>query len=146
MGKTRLAFLAGVMIGLGACGQGDSLPEADSEVYQSTVTAFYTGLAAVQSGFDGLGQERLEEVTTLVPAEPAAWANLGLIALRQNAYDVAAERLAQAHRLAPDNSRITFLLGLLANNQGLLDEAVVRFREAFAQDSTNLKAGFALAR
>ena len=35
-------------------------------------------------------------VTELVPQEPAAWANLGLLALRRTAFDLAAATVAKS--------------------------------------------------
>ena len=52
-------------------------------------------------------------VTELAPGEPAAWANLGLLALRQREFDMAVQRLERAGSLAPENSQIKTLMGLL---------------------------------
>ena len=51
--------------------------------------------AAIQAGVEVVAEEKLLRVTELVPQEPAAWANLGLLALRRTALDLAAERPAQ---------------------------------------------------
>src|SRR6266498_3635389 len=49
-----------------------------ASVYDETVRAFYSGVAALQVGDDARAVDSLIKVTELVPQEPAAWANLGL--------------------------------------------------------------------
>ncbi len=128
---------------LGACG-GAALPEPDSETYRETVSAFYAGLAAIESGVDRQGEENLLRVTELAPGEPAAWVNLGLLAMRRNDYALASEYLQEAETLAPENSVIRLLLGLFEKSQGNGAEATRRLQEAAALDSTNAKALYAL--
>ena len=137
------AFLLGAS--LSACGQRDALPEPASDDYREVVTAFYTGLAAMQVGEGVLAEERLEQVTEQAPGEPAAWANLGLLALRRNDFDVAEERLSRARDLAPDNSQISYFSGLLENARERPAEAAAYFRQAIRQDSSNARALYALA-
>ena len=84
-------------------------------------------------------------VTELVPQEPAAWANLGLLALRRTAFDLAATRLHKARVLAPESSQIQVLSGLLASMQGQLPAAQAYLQRAVAMDPHNLKAMYALA-
>ncbi len=145
MPRPSLFLLSTLLIaGLGAGGCGGGLPDPASDTYREAVSAFYTGLAAVQSGAEAAGEERLLRVTQLVPQEPAAWADLGLLAMRQNNFDLAAERLEKARTLAPDNSAIQLLSGLLESNLGRPAEAMAFFRRAAALDSTNLKAKYAL--
>ncbi len=126
------------------CGN-EKLPDADSDEYRQAVASFYTGLAALQAG-EGLGAEdELLRVTELVPAEPAAWANLGVFAMRKGDYELATERLEKAHSLAPDNSEIAVLLGRLASQQGQSEQAIQHFRDAVTLDPQNTKAKYALA-
>lgn len=121
------------------------LPDADSEAYREVVSSYYTGLAAIQSGSDAGAEERLLRVTELAPAEPAAWANLGLLALRRNEYAAAAQYLERAQTLAPDNTDIAMLVGLQARAEGREADALAAYRRALMLDSTNVKAAFALA-
>ena len=71
---------------------------------REAVTAFYTGLAAMQTSQDVLARQALERVTTLVPHEPAGWANIGLLLLRQQEID-AASRAADEGRRARARGR-----------------------------------------
>jgi tetratricopeptide (TPR) repeat protein len=130
---------------LEACRRGDGLPDPSSETYRETVAAFYTGLAAIQAGVEVVAEEKMRRVAELVPQEPAAWANLGLLALRRTAFDLAAQRLHKARTLAPHNSQIQVLSGLCESLQGRLAEAQAYFRRAVALEPVNLKAVYALA-
>ena len=134
-----------LILSLGACTQGGGLPDPSSSAYREAVSAFYTGLAAMEVGEDQRAEAKLTQVTELAPDEPAAWTNLGLLALRRNAYDEADQRLTQARALVPDNSHVLLLSGLLESNRGQPDAAVAYLRQAVALDSTSLKAAYALA-
>src|SRR6476660_9864366 len=98
--------LAGLLAMLVACNSTSRLPEKSSKEYRDAVSAFYVGLAALQVGDDVHAESRLSQVTQLVPAEPAGWANWGILALRQRNYDAAAQRLEKARDLAPTNDQI----------------------------------------
>src|SRR4029453_3464339 len=115
---TLLTFIVLLGTSLNACRSGDRLPDPSSKTYRDAVVAFYTGLAALQAGVEVIAEEQLLRVTALVPQEPAAWANLGLLALRRTAFDLAAARLHKARTLAPKSSQIQVLSGLLESVQG----------------------------
>jgi len=76
-----------------ACSRGGQLPDKASQEYRDAVRAFYVGLAALQAGEETRAEEGLTRVTQLAPGEPAAWANLGLLSIKQREFDAAAERL-----------------------------------------------------
>ena len=128
---------------LSACGGG--LPDPGSEAYQQTVSAFYTGVAAMQVGEDQRADAQLAQVTTLAPDEPAAWINLALLALRRNDQEAAAEYLFQANALAPDAAPVLLLSGLFESNRGRPDDAIAYLRQALAADSAEVRAAYALA-
>jgi tetratricopeptide (TPR) repeat protein len=127
-----------------ACKSG-GLPPPGSEEYRQTVTAFYVGLAGLQTGEDVRAREKLTLTTQLAPGEPAGWANLGLLSLRQQELDAAYELLEKARTLAPGNSQIESLLGLLETKRGKQAEAVAHLRKAVELDQKNLRAVYALA-
>lgn len=139
-----LAVAATILLSLTSCRQDERLGPG-SETYAETVSAFYTGLAALQVGQDRHAEEQLLLVTERAPEEPAAWANLGLLALRRNEFDTADERLDRARTLAPEESRIYFLSGLLEVARGNADAAIDFFQRARELDSTNLRSVYALA-
>src|SRR4051795_3395238 len=85
---------------LNSCRPGNNLPTRSSPEYNELVRTFYIGLAALQVGHDVQADSKLAQFTQLAPAEPAGWANWGLLALRQKNFDIAAERLERARSLA----------------------------------------------
>jgi tetratricopeptide (TPR) repeat protein len=117
----------------------------ESKEYADVASAFYVGLAGLQTGEDVRAEEKLTLVTQLAPGEPAAWANLALLTARQQDYQKAAELAEKARSLAPDNSAIESLLGEIANRRGELPEAIAHFKKAVSLDGGNAKARLSLA-
>ena len=113
--------------------------------YRETVSAFYTGLAAMQTSQEVLAREKLDRVTSLVPEEPAGWANVGLLLLRQQEIEPAVEKLTRAAALAPRSAEVQRLLALARSRQGKLPEAVAHWKRALDLDAADAKAAFALA-
>lgn len=127
------------------CSRNEGLPKPDSKEYRDLVSAFYVGLAGLQTGEDVYAKNKLTLATELAPGEPAGWANLGLLAVRQQEFDVAYEKVEKARSLAPDNSQIEALLGSIESKRGKLTEAIAHLKKAAALDAKNLKALYALA-
>ncbi len=143
---TALMVLLGLILSMSAsCRPGEQLPAKSSKEYEKVVRAFYVGLAALQVGDDVRADSELAQVTQLVPAEPAGWANWGLLALRQRNFDPASERLERARALEPDNDQIYYLIGLLEKGRGRSLEAITALRKAIELNPKNLLATFALA-
>jgi tetratricopeptide (TPR) repeat protein len=130
---------------LSACHSAPKLPEKGSKAYADVVSAFYVGLAALQVGDDVHAESKLSDLTRLAPAEPAGWANWGVLALRQRNYDVAAQRLERARDLAPQNDQIYDLLGILEADRGHSTDAISDLRKAVDLNPRNLRAAYALA-
>ena len=95
-------------------------PELPPQTYREAVTAFYVGLSAMQTTQEVLAKERFERAAALVPQEPAGWANLGLLLLRQQDLDQGAQHLARAASLAPDSAAIQRLQALAESRRGNL--------------------------
>jgi Tfp pilus assembly protein PilF len=140
-----LVLLATVLSTAPGCHPGAKFPDRSSKKYADVVSAFYVGLAALQVGDDVHADSRLSEVTQLVPAEPAGWANWGILALRQRNYDLAAQRLERARDLAPRNDRIYDLLGILESQRGQSAQAIADLRKAAELNPKNLRALYRLA-
>jgi Flp pilus assembly protein TadD len=138
-------LLVGLLLLTTACRSSSKLPAKSSKEYNEVVRAFYIGLAAQQVGDDVRADDKLAQVTQLVPPEPAGWANWGLLALRQRNFDAAAERLERARLLAPENDQIFYLLGLLESSRGRSTEAVTALRKAIEINPKNLVATYKLA-
>ena len=99
-------------------------PEPAPQAYREAVTAFYTGLSAMQTTQEVLAREKFDRVIALVPQEPAGWANLGLLLLRQQELEQGAQQLARAAALAPDSAEIQRLQALAESRRGNLAEAI----------------------
>ena len=127
------------------CRPNATLPTRSSPQYNELVRTFYIGLAALQVGHDVQADAKLEQFTQLAPAEPAGWANWGLLALRQKNFDTAAERLERARSLADNNSDIYYLVGLLESSRGKTTESIAALRKSIELDPKNLLATYKLA-
>ncbi len=151
MKKSRLnqripsAILLACISLLGGCSRRGKLPDKSSPEYREVVSAFYTGLAALQVGDDVHAESKLSEMTRLFPDEPAGWANWGILALRQRNYDTAAQRFERARKLAPDNSHVYDLLGVLESQRGNSAQAIADLRKAVEINPQNLRALYQLA-
>ena len=144
-GLNRAITLIVLLLTFAACERNAGLPKPDSKEYRDLVTAFYVGLAGLQTGEDVRAKEKLTRATEIAPGEPATWANLGLLAVRQQEFDTAYEKVEKARSLAPDNSQIEALLGLIESKRGKLPEATAHLKKAVELDPKNLRALYALA-
>ena len=144
--RMAVLFLSGIFaFGLCACHSTPKFPPKSSKEYAAIVSAFYVGLGALQVGDDVHAESKLSEVTTLVPGEPAGWANWGVLALRQRKLDVAAQRIQQAAKLAPNNDHIYQLLGLLESARGNSANAITDWRKSVELNPRNYRAAYQLA-
>ena len=112
--------------------------------YRDMVSAFYTGVIALQVGDTKHAFSELTLATQIDAQEPAAWADLGLFYLRNNNPDEARKALTKAQDLAPKNAQILALSGLLETQQGHFPEAVTVYRQAIQLDPGDLRARYAL--
>jgi tetratricopeptide (TPR) repeat protein len=107
-----------------------ALPAAGSAEYEQYVEAFDVGIAALDADVPQIAGERLNKAIDLVPGEPAAWADRGLLEIRDGRLDEALRDLHEAERLAPDNAAIQQLLGLAEQRRGQLAAAAEHFQTA----------------
>jgi Tfp pilus assembly protein PilF len=121
------------------------LPDKSSKTYSDFVSTFYVGLAALQVGDDVRAENSLAEAVKLVPAEPAAWTNWGILALRQRSFDAAAQRFDRAVSLDKSDDRVYYLQGLLESDRGNSAEAINKLRQAVKLNPRNLRAFYKLA-
>jgi len=140
--RTILALAVMVAAAGAACRR---QPQLSDDAYRQAVVAFHTGLAALQTSQEVLARRELERVTTLAPHEPAAWADIGLLLLRQQELDAAVEHLSKAAELVPRDADIQRLLGLAESRRGNLAEAVRHWRRALELRPDDAKAAYALA-
>ncbi len=148
--RTITLLLAGTLVAGAAIffvvrGRGPSLPAPGSAPYEQMTRAFYWGLSALEVGLLDDARQQFTKATTIVPEEPAAWANLGLTQLRLGELDAAAAPVERALALAPNNGDLVLLAARMEAARGRLDEAVTRLRHAVELDPGGLRARFALA-
>src|SRR6185312_10642242 len=132
--RSALCVIAGVAVTTAGCSRGGGVPAPESKAYRDLCSAFYLGLAALESGEDTRARSGLTRATEIAPREPASWVDLGLLDARQQDFNAAYERFEKARSLAPDNSRIEAFLGLVESKRGKLAEAMAHYRKAVALD------------
>src|SRR5262245_49828901 len=142
--STRTLFSACVLIVTMAC---SSTREAEvpAAVYREAVTAFFVGLSAMQTTQEVLTREKFDRVVAIVPQEPAGWANLGLLLLRQQDLEQGTKQLTHAASLAPESGAIQRLLALAESRRGNLTEAIAHWRRALELDPNDRARACALA-
>src|SRR5580698_3626410 len=82
-----------------SCNRHASIPTAGSKQYRELCSAFFLGLAALQSGEDVRARSGLTRSTEIAPGEPAGWVDLGLLQARQQEWDAAYASLEKARTL-----------------------------------------------
>lgn len=127
-----------------AC-RNSGLPKPGSKTYADLCSAFYLGLAGLQAGEDVRAKEYLARSTEIAPGEPAGWADLGILQVRQQQFDAAFQSVDKARSLDPFESRIEALLGLIESRRGKLPDAATHLQKAVSLDPRNLKAIYSLA-
>jgi Tfp pilus assembly protein PilF len=137
--------LTSAVLLIAGCHSDGKLPDKSSKAYTDFVSSFYTGLGALQVGDDVRAERELSLATQIAPGEPAAWANWGVLGLRQRNFDAAAPKLERTRSLAPRNDQIYYLLGLLETGRGHSADAITNFRRAAEINPTNLIAKYRLA-
>ncbi|MCH8567948.1 MAG: FG-GAP-like repeat-containing protein [Balneolales bacterium] len=141
--------LAGILLFavffVASCGQQDDVPPGPgSEEYKQAVSDFFVSLAASQTDEARFAFNKMNDVARAYPLEAAAWANLGVFAMRQGNYELAETRLQQARDTAPGNAEIKYLSGMLMSRIGRTSEAVSYFREAASLAPENIRIRFSL--
>lgn len=140
-----LALFSAACLLVSGCHSHSGLPAPSSKAYEQFVSDFYVGLSALEVGNDVLADSSLQQATQIAPGEPAAWADWGILALRQRNFDPAAERFNRALKLAPQSGRIYYLLGLLGSARGDSQAAIDNYRKAARLDAQNPRVLYALA-
>jgi tetratricopeptide (TPR) repeat protein len=128
-----------------SCGGGKQSQDQDSMDYDRAVADFYMSLAASQTDQSRFAFNKMNDVAVAFPEEAAAWANLGVYAMRQGNLELAADRLERARNLQPNNPDILFLASLVESRRGAIGESIRLLRAAAEADPGRPKILFALA-
>ncbi|MDB5386631.1 MAG: Tetratricopeptide repeat protein [Planctomycetaceae bacterium] len=121
------------------------LPGPGSPLYEQYVEAFQVGVAALDADVPQIGGENLSRAIELIPEEPAAWANRGLLNLWTSRLDEAARDLDVAFRLSPQSPGVLKLLGLLEQRRGQFSAAAAHLREAVKNSPQDIEILYLLA-
>lgn len=114
--------------------------------YGEFVGAFEMGLAALDADVPQMAEASLNRAVELVPDEPAAWADRGLLNIRVGRLPEAERDLAEARKRAPNDPAIEKLMGLLKQKQGDFGAAAGHLRKALEKDPGDPRTLFSLAR
>lgn len=131
---------------LALCACEARVPQPGTADHEEAVSAFHTGVAALQVGEDERAQNALTRVIQLAPDEPAAAANLAILAFQQRRLDDAARWLDQARSQLPDDSRIRIIGALVERARDRLDGAIARVQDAGSAGAQDPRAGLLLAK
>ncbi|MFW6347742.1 MAG: tetratricopeptide repeat protein, partial [Cyclonatronaceae bacterium] len=125
-----LVFLSVFFLLTVSCSQEDPKPGPESEEYRQAVSDFYVSLAASETDEARFAFNKMNEIARQFPEEAAAWANLGVFAMRQGNFDLAGERFSQAREAAPGQPEVLYLSGMYSARIGDIDAAVSFYDEA----------------
>lgn len=128
-----------------SCAKTYEKPDKGSEAYQKVVSDFYVSLAAIQADQALFAVEKMQSVADQYPPEAAAWANLGVFAMRQGNFELAEKQIGKAMEKSERNAEIIFLAGILESRRGNVDESVAYLREAAKINPADIKIAYALA-
>ncbi|MEX0647919.1 MAG: FG-GAP-like repeat-containing protein [Balneolaceae bacterium] len=143
--KYKIPILISGMLWLfAACQAPDDDVDILSEEYQNAVSDFYISLAASQTNEARFAFNKMNDVAQAYPKEAAAWANLGVYAMRQGNFDLAEDRLGEARNLEPEHPDILYLSSLAESRRGNISESITYLQRASAADSSNTLVRYAL--
>jgi tetratricopeptide (TPR) repeat protein len=148
----RIVWVVVVVVATGVAAGGvwlwqrSTLPKPGSPRYEEYAEAFQVGVAALDVGVPTVAVSNLTRAIELIPEEPAAWANRGLLHIHGNQLDKAKADLDKARHLAPNDARIDILFGLLAEKGGKLEQAIPLLRKSVEQDPHDVVGRYRLSR
>ena len=140
-----ICLLLFLVTGITSCTSGPDEVSTDSDVYIQAVADFYMSIGASQTDDARFAFNKMNDVAQAFPNEAAAWANLGVFAMRQGNYDLAEDRFERARELVPDNTDILFLSSIMESRRGNISSSIDFLREGVQADPDHIRMLFALA-
>lgn len=128
-----------------SCTSSDPLELHETDEYRKAVSDFYISLGASQTDETRFAFNKMNDVAQAFPEEAAAWANLGVLAMRQGNYDLAEDRFNRSLELEPNHPDLLFLSSIMESMRGNTDRSVAFLRRATESDPANLMILYALA-
>lgn len=128
-----------------SCSRPEPLEIHETEEYKRAVSDFYVSLGASQTDETRFAFNKMNDVAQAFPSEAAAWANLGVLAMRQGNYDLAEDRFNRSLEIEPNHPDLLFLSSIMESLRGDLEKSVGYLRRAVEAEPSNLKIQYALA-
>lgn len=128
-----------------SCRPGEPAEITETAEYKQAVSDFFVSLAAAQTDEARFAFNKMNDVAQAFPQEAAAWANLGVMAMRQGNYDLAVDRMERARNSLPDHPDILYLSSIVESMRGDTQSAIAFLREGIAIDPGYLRMQYALA-
>ncbi len=100
----------------------------------------------MQAADDLRAKDELTKATQLADGEPANWANLGILQMRQKDFDSALTSLEKAKKLAPENPNIYANIAVLETQRGNFEKVIENLKKAIELNPNDAKSLYALAR
>ena len=97
IGIAAVLAIVGVAVGVFLWKRAAPLPAPGSPLYEEYAEAFEVGTAALDADRFSVSLENLSRAVEQIAREPAAWANRGLLYLRNNQPTEAGRDLNRAH-------------------------------------------------
>ena len=143
--KTGTLLILSLFIAI-SCGRDQAVSDTETDAYQQAVADFYMSLGASQTDQARFAFNKMNDVAQAFPEESAAWANLGVYAMRQGNYDLARDRLGKARELRPEHPDVLFLSSILESRLGNISQAIEYLRMGVQANPEVIRLRFALAR
>lgn len=143
--KLKLALITVLLLFLFSCSTTDDRPIAETEEYKQAVADFYMSLGASQTDEARFAFNKMNDVAQAFSEESAAWANLGVYAMRQGNYDLAESRFSRALQAEPNHPDILFLSSIMESRRGSVSGAIDKLRSAALASPNHIRVHFSLA-
>ena len=117
----------------------------ETEQYTRAVSDFYISLGASQTDETRFAFNKMNDVVQAFPQEAAAWANLGVLAMRQGNYDLAEDRFNRSLEIEPNHPDLLFLSSIMESMRGNTERSVNYLKRGVESEPSHLKLHYALA-
>jgi len=143
--KTLTILLITSLAFFNSCKKADPIEIQQTEDYKQAVSDFYISLGASQTDEARFAFNKMNDVIEAFPQEAAAYANLGVLAMRQGNYDLAEESIGRSREILPDHPDLLFLSSIMESMRGNSELSVSYLRRGIESDPGHLKMNYALA-
>lgn len=142
-GTSALVFIS--LLFLSFCTKGEPQEITETAEYRQAVSDFFVSLGAAQTDEARFAFNKMNDVAQAFPEEAAAWANLGVMAMRQGNYELAVDRMERARAILPEHPEILYLSSIVESLRGDTDASIRFLRDGISSDPVHFRMLFALA-